>query len=336
MAKATQLLLFLFSLGLMACQEKVVQVVSIPENTPKESRLYLAGNFNYWDPTDPSFELLPDAEGNYYTKLPIGWGTINYKVTRGDWSTVEANACGYYISNRILDYFGTDTVRIGVESWDDLVPVSCDRVTIKLKPPINTKLNDKIYVAGTFNNWEFTEQTLLKPTKDGKFQITLNKTHPTIEFKFSKGNSWDFEELNSLGNTVNNHKFTFGKTDTVNIEVPLWKNLANINPNYVVINVKVPKNTKPEESVYIAGNFNNWKTNDAKYKLKPVSNGIYETVMPRKFATNLTFKFCKGSWEKGEVDELGKILSDRSLSVGVTDSVFLEIKGWRDSRIEPQ
>lgn len=335
MTKLTMVLLVFVSLGLMACQEIVVQVVSIPANTPKESRLYLAGNFNYWDPTDPSFELMRDSKGNYYTKLPIGWGTINYKVTRGDWSTVEANSCGYYISNRALDNFSSDTVKIGIESWDDLEPVACDRVTIKLTPPKNTKVNDKIYVAGNFNNWKFSEDYILKRAKDGRFQITLKRNMPIIEFKFSKG-SWDSEELNLMGNTIENHRFAFGKTDSVSINVPHWKNLNGINPNAVVLSVKVPKNTKPEESVYIAGNFNNWKTNDSRYKLKPVGNGIYETIMPRKFATNLTFKFCKGSWEKGEVDELGKILSDRSLSVGVTDSVFLEIKGWRDSRVEPQ
>ncbi len=332
MTKAICLSLLLFTSFLFGCQEKVIKVVAIPENTPKESRLYLAGNFNYWDPTDPSFELLPDGKGNYITKLPLGWGTVNYKVTRGDWSTVEANACGYYISNRTIENTKSDTINIGIESWDDLEPVNCDRVTIKLNPPKNTKPNEKIYITGSFNNWQFSEQYLLKRGKDGKFYITLRKFKPTIEFKFSKG-SWDSEELNTIGNTVENHRFTFGKKDTFNVDVPLWKNALGINPKYVVITVKAPASTKPSEDVYIAGNFNNWNTKDPKYKLERVANGFYQILMPRVYATNLTFKFCKGSWEKGEVDELGKILSDRSLSIGVTDSVFLEIKGWRDTRV---
>ena len=81
----------------------------------------------------------------------------------------------------------------------------------------------------------------------------------------------------------------------------------------------------------MAGTFNNWKTDDPRFKFKKREKGVYTATVPRSITKNMVFKFCKGNWEKGELDENGIIMGDRKLTVGYADTVWLEVKAWRDT-----
>jgi metallo-beta-lactamase class B len=52
--------------------------------------------------------------------LPQSAGTIQYKFTRGNWTKVEGNASGAQRPNRSYTFGSADTVRITIESWEDL------------------------------------------------------------------------------------------------------------------------------------------------------------------------------------------------------------------------
>ena len=93
-------LVFMLSLLITsACKRTTLLVEKLPENTPKNAALFVSGNFNYWDPGDRTYELKRLEDGRLMAELPVGWGTIAYKITRGDWHTVEADPCGHEIVN---------------------------------------------------------------------------------------------------------------------------------------------------------------------------------------------------------------------------------------------
>jgi metallo-beta-lactamase class B len=69
-----------------------VIVDSVPSYTPAGAPVYIAGNFNNWNPGSSAHQLslLPDSTRRI--TLPAGSGTISFKFTRGSWASVEGNA----------------------------------------------------------------------------------------------------------------------------------------------------------------------------------------------------------------------------------------------------
>ena len=140
------------------CQQIVLVIDEIPENTPKGDLMYVTGNFNYWDPADPRFTLRKSKSGQWFVNLPKGSGTIEYKFTRGDWSTVEKDLCGKEMDSRSMFINNSDTVHHVIDSWNDTEPLKCRWITIALKGlPKETEDEDTINIVGTFNNWEGTD-----------------------------------------------------------------------------------------------------------------------------------------------------------------------------------
>ena len=81
---------------LVSCHQAVIKVEGIPGNTPKGQPLYVTGNFNNWDPGDEAYQMTLNSVTVLilFIFLP-GFGSVEYKITRGDWTTVETDVCGY-------------------------------------------------------------------------------------------------------------------------------------------------------------------------------------------------------------------------------------------------
>lgn len=112
-------LLYLLLLVIASVQAQVtLKVTSIPANTPAGSVLYVAGNFNSWNPSGTA--LVADGSGNYSCTIPEGLGSVEYKFTRGSWATVEGNASGTYLPNRTFTFNGSpQTLLLTILSWED-------------------------------------------------------------------------------------------------------------------------------------------------------------------------------------------------------------------------
>ncbi|MCS6929160.1 MAG: alpha/beta hydrolase-fold protein [Saprospiraceae bacterium] len=96
-------------------------VKSIPANTPPGAKIYVAGNFNNWNPGDTTKILAPTGNGHYTITLNPPIGQVKYKFTRGSWATVEGNANGGYLPDRTWNYTGQPTVlELTILSWEDL------------------------------------------------------------------------------------------------------------------------------------------------------------------------------------------------------------------------
>ncbi|MCX6223657.1 MAG: alpha/beta hydrolase-fold protein, partial [Bacteroidia bacterium] len=94
---------------------------SIPTYTPAAGPIYIAGDFNGWNPGNAAQALQMNQSGQWWIALPSrAAGTkILYKFTRGSWATVEKGAGGEEISNRSYTYSVPDTVRITIFNWAD-------------------------------------------------------------------------------------------------------------------------------------------------------------------------------------------------------------------------
>lgn len=68
-----------------------------------------------------------------------------------------------------------------------------------------------------------------------------------------------------------------------------------------------------DRPVYISGNFNNWTTQDQRFKMTRVSPGMYEFSFPaeKKYQGELIYKFTKGDWSEVEIDRYGNRTPNR-------------------------
>ncbi len=88
-----------------------------------------------------------------------------------------------------------------------------------------------------------------------------------------------------------------------------------------------------DRPVYLAGNFNDWKTQDHKFLMKKLAKGKYEFDFPKgkEFDKELVYKFTKGDWSEVEIDKYGNKTPNRIWNDGElirTEKVAKWRKNW--------
>ena len=102
-----------------------IVVKAIPQNTPFDATLYLVGNFNNWNPTDPSYKFLKQADGTYRLLFFTDVENLEFKFTRGTWDAVESKVNGKVRPNRKMtrkQLFDTNNrlMEFDILGWEDL------------------------------------------------------------------------------------------------------------------------------------------------------------------------------------------------------------------------
>ncbi|AWA30568.1 carbohydrate esterase [Flavobacterium magnum] len=96
---------------------------------------------------------------------------------------------------------------------------------------------------------------------------------------------------------------------------------ANINlhfrepgPEEPQLNILLTTDDDDERPVYLSGNFNEWHTQDRKFEMDKVGNGLYHFRFPEDFVypNELLYKFTKGDWSAVEIDQSGNRTENRS------------------------
>jgi AraC-like DNA-binding protein len=100
-------------------------IKSWPENTPHDASLYIVGNFNNWNPRDSNFKLKKQGDGTFRFLLYSDLNNLEYKITRGNWESVEGGENGKARPNRTFykkDLVGSNVKDIDIDilSWEDL------------------------------------------------------------------------------------------------------------------------------------------------------------------------------------------------------------------------
>lgn len=96
----------------------------------------------------------------------------------------------------------------------------------------------------------------------------------------------------------------------------------------VKIQVHIPKKTN--DSIFIAGNFNEWNPKNNLYHLTQIDSLNYFILLdlPNR---NLEFKFTRGGWDKAESQNNGKPISNRITKLHVDTIMEVKVENWTDN-----
>jgi predicted alpha/beta superfamily hydrolase len=131
------IIIFLSILSLRISAQVTFIVQSLPSYTPLTDTLFIAGNFNGWNPGLPQYKMQKNGDGKWSITLaaqPAGT-VIEYKFTRGSWTTVEKGPVGEEISNRTFTYeSGISSIDITISNWADAggSPASTAAANVKI------------------------------------------------------------------------------------------------------------------------------------------------------------------------------------------------------------
>lgn len=115
----TVLTFILLTLSVFANAQVTFIIKSLPEDTPKGSSFFMAGTNNKWTPNDPDQQFKYDNLGRLSLTLYSMPDTLEYKICRGNWTSVEVDSTGKDIPNRIyVDSLGK-TLVLTIGNWRD-------------------------------------------------------------------------------------------------------------------------------------------------------------------------------------------------------------------------
>lgn len=140
------LLLVAFFIDAKICHAQITIRVEKPgsENVDIEE-LYIAGNFNNWNPKDAAYRTKSESPNKTSIVIDPPAGTLEFKFTRGAWDKVETDAQGNDVSNRVLEYDGSPkTLNLVIQGWKDkLTPTIVASGTASKNVAI---LDDRFYI----------------------------------------------------------------------------------------------------------------------------------------------------------------------------------------------
>src|ERR1700761_8778592 len=95
------------------------KIMKIPPSKDLSVRLFLAGDFNGWNPSDGTWEMTKNDDGTCQVSRNMAGGTYSFKATRGSWQMVECSADGKSIENRTVKIIHDTTIVITIANWQD-------------------------------------------------------------------------------------------------------------------------------------------------------------------------------------------------------------------------
>ncbi len=154
----------LFVIALLGVQlltaQVTLKVITVPENTPTNATLYVAGTFNGWNPSKT--KMKKNKQGVYTLTIPEGKGEVSYKFTLGSWSKAEGSKNGGFLPNRTFTFTGKPQVfKLTIQSWEkhtqkkQITPISANVKVLDtafLIPQLNRKRRIWIYLPPDYKN----------------------------------------------------------------------------------------------------------------------------------------------------------------------------------------
>ncbi len=81
--------------------------------------IYVAGNFNTWNPSDNRYQFNPVNSDSSFLDLQLVTGNYEYKLTRGSWNKVETSKDGKDVGNRAFSLTKDTVINIFIGGWKD-------------------------------------------------------------------------------------------------------------------------------------------------------------------------------------------------------------------------
>lgn len=100
---------------------------------------------------------------------------------------------------------------------------------------------------------------------------------------------------------------------------------------YHLVVEDLPANTPANDTLYVAGNFNNWVSKESRYQLIQQPDGTYQVTITTHLDT-LEYKYNRGTWPSVEGDLFGQVRSNHvAIQNGLRNlTVRDQIQSWED------
>jgi len=123
-------IVFALMFAASAQAQNAVRLVVTDVATRQGDAIYVAGNFNNWNPKDEQYRLKPFGGGRQGVVIKdIPSGTYAFKFTRGSFERVECAADGRDIADRTLEVNGDAVLECKIVGWKDDYPEHPKRYT---------------------------------------------------------------------------------------------------------------------------------------------------------------------------------------------------------------
>jgi len=110
----------LFFHTLSSWAQVVFRLNALPlKYTPELDTLFLAGNFNNWNPRDTAYRFKKSAQNQLELSVNTVSTSLAYKITRGSWNVEEVSISGQTIQNRTSANIPGTIINIDVADWKD-------------------------------------------------------------------------------------------------------------------------------------------------------------------------------------------------------------------------
>ncbi|MEP7278152.1 MAG: alpha/beta hydrolase-fold protein [Bacteroidota bacterium] len=94
-------------------------ITALPEK-PATDTIYIAGNFNSWNPQDETFLLQKDKNGHFFLEIKdVAPDSYEFKFTRGSWNKSETDKKGADLHNRTVTIRSDTTLHCNIAGWKD-------------------------------------------------------------------------------------------------------------------------------------------------------------------------------------------------------------------------
>ena len=86
-----------------------------------------------------------------------------------------------------------------------------------------------------------------------------------------------------------------------------------------------------DSSIFLSGNFNNWKEKDDRFRFQKISAGKYRLVITdlEIFPQFLEYKYLNGGWDSEELDEYGDTVSNRKVDLSTIGKIEDYVPRWK-------
>lgn len=109
--------------------EITIIITSIPDSTPVNDLLFVAGDFNGWFPDVREYRFIKNSDNIFSITFLVRQENFEYKITRGSWRAAECDNQGKRIKNRKISLeSGQRIFYIQIENWEDKRPTVTENV----------------------------------------------------------------------------------------------------------------------------------------------------------------------------------------------------------------
>lgn len=199
------------------------------------------------------------------------------------------------------------------------------------KLPTNTPSHEKIYLAGSFNQWHPADEAyVFSKDSAGRYFLSMQGFSVPFECKITRGD-WHAVACDSSGKKISHYINPKTLKDSVfRISIDSWLDFQGIPYTFII--EKYPENTPHDATIYLAGNFNEWNPGSPRHKLQKMPNGTYQ-IRLNLIDTAIQYKFTRGNWASVEGRANGRAIPNREhrRSSDLSEvTIRVQIESWED------